>query len=72
MTDAGACVNECSGRRILQNEATHLHIFYDAHGRPSMVRWNGTDYAYLHNLQGDVVGLMDMQGTRVLEYANAF
>ena len=47
---------------------THLHIFYDAHGRPSMVRWNGTDYAYLHNLQGDVVGLMDMQGARVVEY----
>ena len=33
-----------------------------------MVRWNGTDYAYLHNLQGDVVGLMDMQGARVVEY----
>ena len=47
---------------------TYLHIFYDAHGRPSMVRWNGTDYAYLHNLQGDVVGLMDMQGARVVEY----
>ena len=27
-----------------------------------------TDYAYLHNLQGDVVGILDMDGASVVDY----
>ena len=30
-------------------DAVQMHFFYDAQGRPMMVRYNGTDYAYLHN-----------------------
>ena len=33
-----------------------------------MVRYNGTDYAYLQNLQGDIVSIVDMSGTTVVEY----
>ena len=33
-----------------------------------MVRYMDTDYAYLHNLQGDVVGFVDMNGVSVVEY----
>ena len=33
-----------------------LHFFYDAQSRPMKVRFNGTIYTYLHNLQGDIVG----------------
>lgn len=45
-----------------------LHFFYDAHGKPAMVRFNGTDYFYIYNLQGDVVAMIDANGTQVVEY----
>ena len=34
-----------------------------------LVRYNGADYAYQHNLQGDILSLVDMDGTVVVEYA---
>ena len=50
-----------------------LHFWYDASGRPAMVEWNdGTTtakYAYIHNLQGDIVGIVDSNGTEVVKYA---
>ena len=45
-----------------------LHFFYDAQSRPAKVEFNGTAYTYLHNLQGDVVGLLDSSGTLMVEY----
>ena len=33
-----------------------LHFFYDAQSRPAKVRFNGTIYTYVHNLQSDIVG----------------
>lgn len=45
-----------------------LHFFYDAQGRPSMVRFNGTDYFYVYNLQNDVIALLDANGAQVVEY----
>lgn len=33
-----------------------------------MVRFNGTDYFYVYNLQGDVVAMTDANGTQVVEY----
>ncbi len=49
-------------------DAVQMHFFYDALGRPTIVRYNGIDYAYLHNLQGDVVGIVDMSGALVVQY----
>ena len=46
----------------------NLHFFYDAQSRPAKVSYNGTIYTYVHNLQGDVVGLLDNAGTLVVEY----
>ena len=46
----------------------NLHFFYDAQSRPAKVSFNGTIYTYIHNLQGDVVGLLDNSGTLVVEY----
>ena len=48
--------------------ATRMHCFYDAQGRAAMIRYNGEDYAYLHNLQGDITGMMDMTGELVVQY----
>ena len=48
-----------------QNE---MHFFYDAQSRPAKVAFNGTVYTYLHNLQGDIVGIVDIAGVLVVEY----
>ena len=45
-----------------------LHFFYDAQSRPTKVNFNGTTYTYLHNLQGDIVGILDNTGNLVVEY----
>ena len=45
-----------------------LHFFYDAQSRPAKVNFNGVTYTYLHNLQGDVVGIIDKLGVLVVEY----
>ena len=45
-----------------------LHFFYDAQSKPAMVRFNGTDYFYVYNLQGDVVAIIDANGVQVVEY----
>ena len=41
---------------------------YDANGDVISVNYNGTEYFYLRNGQNDVVGLMDANGNRVVEY----
>lgn len=45
-----------------------LHFFYDAQNRPAKVDFNGTIYTYIHNMQGDIVGILDNQGQIVVEY----
>ena len=45
-----------------------MHFFYDAQSRPVKVEFNGTVYTYLPNLQGDIVGILDSNGSLVVEY----
>ena len=45
-----------------------LHFFYDAQSRPVKVKFNGAMYTYVHNLQGDIVGLLDNSSVLVVEY----
>ena len=52
----------------LKKGEDNLHFFYDAQGRPAIVRFNGVDYHYVNNLQGDVVGMVDSTGTLAVEY----
>ena len=52
----------------LTNGSNSLHFFYDAQNKPAVVVFNGTAYAYLYNLQGDVIGLVDTNGSKVVEY----
>ena len=35
-----------------------LHFFYDAQNRPAVVVYNGTAYAYVKSLPGDIVALL--------------
>ena len=46
-----------------------LHFFYDAQNKPAVVIFNGTAYAYLYNLQGDVIGLVDNNSTKMVSYS---
>ena len=43
-----------------------LHFWYDASGKPAVVEWNDdattAKYAYIHNLQGDIVGCVNRGG----------
>ena len=48
--------------------ANRMHFTYDAVG-PLSVNFNGTEYFYLKNAQGDVTGLVDSAGTKVVSYA---
>ena len=43
-------------------------MYSDANGDVISVNYNGTEYFYLRNGQNDVVGLMDANGNRVVEY----
>ena len=52
----------------LKQGANEMHFYYDAQNRPAMVNFNGAYYMYLHNLQGDVVGLVDSSNNIVVEY----
>ena len=45
-----------------------LHFFYDAQNRPAMVVYNGTAYAYVKSLQGDVIAILDAAGNVVVSY----
>ena len=45
-----------------------LHFFYDAQSRPVKISYNGVVYTYVHNLQGDIVGILDSTGALVVEY----
>ena len=49
--------------------ADELHFFYDAQNRPAVVVYNGTAYAYVKSLQGDVIAILDAAGNVVVSYA---
>ena len=52
----------------MTNGSNTLHFFYDAQNKPAVVLFNGAAYAYLYNLQGDVIALVDANGSKVVEY----
>ncbi len=58
------------GKRIehLTRGSDKMHFFYDAQNRPVMVECNGNLYSYAHNLQGDIMGILDSNGSLVVEY----
>ncbi len=52
----------------LTRGSDEMHFFYDAQSRPALVECNGNLYSYAHNLQGDIVGIVDSSGNLVVEY----
>ncbi len=45
-----------------------LHFFFDEQNRPAVVVFNGTAYAYVKNLQGDIVAILDSSKNVVVNY----
>jgi RHS repeat-associated protein len=66
--DSTATVYTWNGDTLthLVKDANTLHFWHDAAGLPTMVRFNGADYFYIYNRQGDVVGLVQKGTTNVV------
>lgn len=45
-----------------------LYFAYDASGTPMSVTYNGTNYYYATNIQGDVTAILSASGTAVVQY----
>ncbi len=61
-----------SGKNITHMTVTNgptLHFYYDAQDRPAQVNYNGTMYRYVHNLQDDIIAIVDGAGNTVVQYA---
>ena len=46
-----------------------LYFSYDASGVPMSLTFNGTEYFYTTNIQGDVTGIVNSSGTTVVTYS---
>lgn len=69
-TSTGTTKYTLHGKNIVHmtGGSNTLHFFYDVQNKPAVVLFNGTAYAYLYNLQGDVIALVDTNGSKVVEY----
>ena len=59
-----------AGTLLLQEKATGLDLkfSYDSVGNPIAILYNNSEYYYVKNLQGDIVGLVNAAGNWVVEY----
>ena len=69
-TSTGTTKYTLHGKNLVHmtSSSNTSHFFYDAQNKPAVVLFNGTAYAYLYNLQGDVIALVDANGSKVVEY----
>ena len=57
------------GRLTSQTDGTDtLYFRYDENGNPLAVLYNGTEYYYVTNLQGDIIALLDGRCGYMVEY----
>ena len=45
-----------------------MHFTYGVNGQPISINYNGTEYYYITNAQGDVVGILNGSGVEVVSY----
>jgi len=51
-----------------QTGSDRIHYTYDAYGKLVSMNLNGTEYYYIYNGQSDIIGLFDINGTKVVTY----
>ena len=64
------------GTKIVSEYYTHeitnatytIRYYYDANDSVIGFNYNGTDYYYRKNLQGDIIAILNTSGTKVVEY----
>ena len=64
------------GTKIVSEHYTHeitnatysINYYYDANDSVIGFNYNGTDYYYRKNLQGDIIAILNTSGTKVVEY----
>ena len=59
-------------QKIGQDEQSlvyELEYYYDSNGNILSMLYNGTEYYYLKNIQGDIIGILDGSGASVVEYS---
>ena len=68
-TSTGTTKYTLHGKNIVHmtGGSNTLHFFYDGQNKPAVVLFNGIAYAYLYNLQGDVIALVDANDSKVVE-----
>lgn len=67
----GKLITHLTKRTVDENgteNTEELHFFYDAQNKPAFVEFDGAMYRYVHNLQGDIVAIVDAAGNFVVEY----
>ena len=69
-TSTGTTNYTLHGKNIVHitQGSNSLHFYYDASNKPAIVEFDGAKYAYVHNLQGDIVAILDSDGNKVVEY----
>ncbi len=50
------------------NSFTPIIYYYDANGKLFGLKYNGTDYFYVRNVQGDIIKIMDVNGDTQVQY----
>ena len=69
-TSTGTTDYTLHGKNVVHmtNGSNSLHFYYDAQNGPAVVEFNWVPYAYVHNLQGDIIAIVDANGNKVVEY----
>jgi len=52
----------------MKTDTDMIYYTYDNHGKLFSMRLNGVNYYYIHNVQNDIIGLVDSAGNQVVSY----
>ena len=70
-TTTGTTEYTLHGKQVvhLKNGTNELHFYYGSDGKPAFVHMGVDWYAYVYNLQGDVIALTNNSGSVVVAYS---
>ena len=68
--DPTGCYHAVSGMKVLYEKTGNdiMEFRYDGNDELMGFSLNGVEYLYVRNLQGDVIGILDISGSLVVEY----
>ena len=58
-----------NGQLIRSDDGTtRIDYLYDQSGAPFGLKYNSSLYYYIKNVQGDIIGILDQSGSKVVDY----